>query len=251
MTIQEMIQSGRFIWMAHRGDIANHPENTLSAFRGAIESNADMIELDVRLTQDHQLLIMHDADLQRTTNGHGLVFEHRLSDIQSLDAGAWFAPHFAGTRVTTLDEVLEQFPLARFNIELKTSPTSQANTLVSRVLECVHRYDAVHRVMLSSFDHVALHQARQRDRDISMAVIYFGRLLNPFQLAEELGLVSFNPNLENLDLAFVQEAKTRGYGVFAWTVKNRESLDFCLSHGVTGAAIDDLSLRSPEILPVS
>ena len=107
--------------IAHRGFSAIAPENTLPAFQNAIDAGADMIEFDIRLTRDQQFVVIHDATLERTTNGRGIVENHTLSELQTLDAGSWFGREFAGTVLPSLGETLS---LCRnrilVNIEVKT-----------------------------------------------------------------------------------------------------------------------------------
>ena len=95
---------------AHRGDLANAPENTLPAIRSAVEKGAPQIEFDVQLTRDGHLVIMHDSTVDRTTNGVGRVAELTFEEVRALDAGSWFGPEFAGVQVPTLREVLEVIP---------------------------------------------------------------------------------------------------------------------------------------------
>ncbi len=93
--------------VAHRGASRHAPENTLAAFRKAIELGADLIEFDVRQTRDGHLVVMHDDTVDRTTDGRGRVSQMTLEEIRKLDAGSWFGPQFKGERVPTLDEALE------------------------------------------------------------------------------------------------------------------------------------------------
>ena len=95
---------------AHRGDCKSAPENTLPAIQSAVAKHAPMIEFDVQATKDGQLVIMHDGDVKRTTNGKGKVDELTFTEIRLLDAGKWFGPQFAGTRVPTPRELLEVIP---------------------------------------------------------------------------------------------------------------------------------------------
>ena len=93
--------------IAHRGASAERPENTMSSFRRAAELEADRIELDVQLTRDGQVVVFHDADLDRTTDGSGPLTEHTWDELSRLDAGSWMSPEFAGERIPRLVEVLE------------------------------------------------------------------------------------------------------------------------------------------------
>ena len=92
--------------IAHRGASSDCPENTIASTRRAIAVRATAVEVDVRLSKDRQLVLRHDAELGRTTNGKGLIGEKTLAELQELDAGSWFDPKFAGERIPTLAEVL-------------------------------------------------------------------------------------------------------------------------------------------------
>jgi glycerophosphoryl diester phosphodiesterase len=96
----------RIAVIAHRGEHRAHPENTLPAFQAAIDAGADFFELDVRTTSDGRLVLMHDAKVDRTTNGSGAVREMTFDQIRALDAGAKFDPKFAGTRAPSFEEAL-------------------------------------------------------------------------------------------------------------------------------------------------
>ncbi len=109
---------------AHRGDSSNAPENTLAAFKAAIDLRAPWIELDVHPTRDGALVVIHDDTVERTTGAAGAVCDLGLAEIQKLDAGSWFSPRFAGERIPQLAEVFELVaPSAtRLNIEIKAAP---------------------------------------------------------------------------------------------------------------------------------
>ena len=111
--------------VAHRGDNAHYPENTLAAFASAIRQGADAIELDVHLTRDGELVVHHDYTLGRTVPGEGTIGDHTLADLEARDAGSWFGPAFAEERMPTLGEVLDLGRgQVRFELELRT-PTEQ------------------------------------------------------------------------------------------------------------------------------
>ena len=105
---------------AHRGAMATHPENTVPAFLAAIDAGAHMIEFDVAITKDKELVVIHDASVDRTTNGTGRVADLTLAQIRRLDAGSWKSPGFKGVKIPTFDEVLEIMPVNIWlNIHLK------------------------------------------------------------------------------------------------------------------------------------
>ena len=130
---------------AHRGAMDTHPENTLPAFRAAIEAGAHMIELDVCLTKDNQMVIMHDATVDRTTNGKGRVIDLTLEEIRKLDAGSWKSPEFAGVKVPVLEEVLDIMPRNIWlNIHLKRD--EHLSVMVARM---VRDKDRLHQAFLA------------------------------------------------------------------------------------------------------
>src|SRR5919197_4354903 len=97
---------GRPLVVGHRGAMGYAPENTLASFELAVEQGADVVELDVHLSRDGQVVVIHDEQLDRTTDGRGLVGDRTLDELKRLDAGSWFDPRFAGQRIPTLHEVL-------------------------------------------------------------------------------------------------------------------------------------------------
>ena len=146
--------------LAHRGALRDAPENTLAAFWRALELGADGVELDVTLSADGKIVVIHDDTVDRTTGGRGLVSELTLAELKRLDAGSWFAPEFADARIPTLDEVLQALPApARINIELKSGLYSPIRDLSARVWSCVKRHNAQSRVLFSSFNPLVLWQA--------------------------------------------------------------------------------------------
>lgn len=243
MSIREFMREREWMWIAHRGNSAHYPENTLTAFNRALAAGMDMLELDVQLTRDAQLVVIHDASLDRTTSGTGYIWDRTLSEIRALDAGSWFGERFANLQVPTLDEVLESFPQAYINIELKPSPTDDADILTRRVLHCIRDHRATHRVLLSSFDHVRLHTARTISANIALGALYVGRLWPPFALAEKLALTSLHPHVESLDADFNQQAELLGYKVLVWTVDDRAQLEYATMSGAHGVFVNDANLK--------
>src|SRR5947208_2872789 len=100
-------QPNRVVTISHRGEHLRHPENTMPAFRAAVDAGADFIEVDVRTTSDGKLVLMHDASVDRRTDGHGDIAALTFDAIRQLDAGIKFGQQFAGVKVPTFDEVLE------------------------------------------------------------------------------------------------------------------------------------------------
>src|SRR5512141_45573 len=122
LTLTDLPAIRRPLLIGHRGYPARFPENTLAAFAGAMDAGCDMIELDVTLTADRRVVVIHDDTLDRTTSGTGPVRERTLAQIRALDAGSWFAPRFAVERVPLLSEVVAATAgRCMLNIEIKES----------------------------------------------------------------------------------------------------------------------------------
>ncbi len=227
--------------LAHRGASRIAPENTLAAFRIALEEGADGFELDVRFSQDGVPVVIHDADLRRTTNGTGRVERKTVAALRALDAGAWFDPRFAGERIPTLDEVLEAFgDSVCYNIELKAF-TSRDLKRVRAVVERVRRYGLAERVLLSSFNPLALRWAWRLAPEIPR-----GLLVPTFPFPLRRAWLAFLAPHQARHLPFsmineraVRWCRRRGYAVVAWTVNAPEEMQRLIRLGVEAIITDE------------
>ena len=205
--------------LGHRGARREAPENTLPSFRRALEVGAAGVELDARLTADDQVIVLHDADLARTTDGHGRADELTLAEIRGLDAGGYFGPAFAGTRIPTLAEALEVLaPAQLVNVELK-GPDEDTG-LERRVLEVVRAAGMLERVVFSSFSPEHLRRLRRLDGQLALATLYGASLFHPapWALVEELRLEALHPWRLAVSAGLVRRAHARGLRVRVWTV---------------------------------
>ena len=160
--------------IAHRGFSGIAPENTLPAMRLAIDSGADMVEFDVRTTKDNQLVVIHDATVERTTNGTGYVSRYTLQELQALDAGTWFSQAFSGTQVPSLKEVLQLCNGSVYmNIEVKTDEQSTVvlDRLVNTVSEHVLGMNLSRSVVISSYNLHIIQRLRERNSDVVTALL--------------------------------------------------------------------------------
>lgn len=152
-------QSKKNIWVAaHRGWCSRYPENTMLAFRAAVEAGVDQLETDVRVTKDGELVLIHDATVDRTTNGTGRVCDKTLAELLALDAGSYKGEEFQGTRIPTLREFMEYIktlPLMTLDIELKEYPSDwpdgTAYDVCDRVLAMIDAYGFTDRVVINTF----------------------------------------------------------------------------------------------------
>lgn len=180
---------------AHRGFSTAAPENTIPALEAALNAGADVAEIDVQLTTDGHLVLMHDYDLERTTTGSGIVRTKSLAEIKELDAGSWFAPGFAGTAVPTLDEVLD-WSRGRLGIllEMKNCPERDPKFL-DAVIDTIERHNAEHYVLPAGFDHPSVGEIARRRPNWAVEIIMNCRLADVVHSAQAAGskLVSLEP----------------------------------------------------------
>lgn len=159
---------------AHRGFSENYPENTLIAFDKALEAGADLIEMDLAITADGHIIVIHDETLDRTTSGTGPVSICTLEQLKQLDAGSWKDPRFAGERVPTLEEALE---LAEgrgdLNLEIKSTKRDWTHTqiIIKETVRLIQQYGAHDRIVFTSFDIRALRKVRSVDPEMRLLLI--------------------------------------------------------------------------------
>ncbi len=176
-SIKKMPLPGKFpvTVIAHRGFSGAAPENTMSAFKKAIEAGSDMIELDVRLSREGEVVVIHDETLERTTTGKGKVIEKTINELKSLDAGTKFHPSFSGEKIPTLREVLElAYRHIPVNIELKKGNYGQWTIfdLTDRTLLEVEKAGMMDQVLFSSFDPMPLERILKKNSSLEVAYLY-------------------------------------------------------------------------------
>ena len=186
---------GPFI-SAHRGFSDAAPENTIPALEAALAAGADVAEIDVALTSDGHLVLMHDYTLDRTTTGTGPVKLSTLAEIQALDAGPWFGAAFAGTRVPSLDDVLE-WSQGRLGIllEMKNCPDRDPR-FIDAVIDTIERHDASGWVLPAGFDHPSVDAVAARRPAWTTELIMNCRLTDVLHAARSSGgprLISLEP----------------------------------------------------------
>lgn len=152
-------QSKDNIWVAaHRGFRTKYPENTMEAFKAAMELGVDQLETDIRITKDGELVLIHDDTLDRTTNGTGRVCDYTLEELKKLDAGSFLDPKFKDCRIPSLIEFMEyvkQFPTITLDLELKERPDNTdpavAYKVCDMVLKTVDEYGFTDRVVINTW----------------------------------------------------------------------------------------------------
>lgn len=238
-------RSMSYLRIAHRGAAGTRPELTRPAFERALELGVDMIELDVQLTRDGQLVVLHDRTLGRTVAGSGAVRERTLAELQGLDAGGWFDARWAGARVPSLAEVLGWTAgRAELNVEIK-SPESDWAATAAALVALLGASGRLERTIISSFQMGALAAVRARSAAARLGVLWQTTDFDPMWAeAEALGAVAVHPLWSLVDAGFVAAARARGRRVLVWTVNDPQAIAELVALGVDGIISD-----FPELLP--
>jgi glycerophosphoryl diester phosphodiesterase len=221
--------------IAHRGASGTCPENTLAAFRRAEALGAHMIELDVQLSRDGEVVVVHDDTIDRTTDGTGAVSAQTLAALRRLDAGAWFGATYRGERIPTLAEVLAEIRLP-VNVELKAGGGAD---LERRTLEVVTTAQALRRVVFSSFDAQALVRMRDLTADADLAVLWTRRAVAPaIELAKRVGARGLHLRKTAADPRSLAAARENDLEVRVWTVNEPREFAPLSRLGASGVFTD-------------
>ena len=211
--------------IGHRGARAYEPENTLRSFKKALEIGVDAVELDVRKTKDNHLVVIHDADVKRTTDGEGLVSELTLKEIKEFSAEK-------GEKIPTLKEILAFLDeKVKILIELKDEGVE------NQVLSLVHENGQQKNVIIVSFSEEALRKVRELDKEVETGLIYV-KHKNPIKAALALKTSYMLPLYRFTHTANVQKAHENGLKVIVWTVNKPEEVAEYAKKGVDGIASD-------------
>ena len=217
---------------AHRGASAYAPENTLPAFQLAEEQGADGIELDVHLTKDGELVVIHDEKLDRTTNGIGLVRDYTLAELKRFCADNGM-PGYADVRIPTLREVLEQVKPGRMlvNIELKTGILWYEG-IEKKTLDLVAELGMQDRIIYSSFNHYSIAEVRRLAPEAQTAYLFGDIPCDIEQYAAQRGVGGLHPGLYSVKMGnLLKTYLDSGLAVRVWTVNGAEDLRWLMEEG--------------------
>ncbi|NEZ45731.1 glycerophosphodiester phosphodiesterase [Clostridium niameyense] len=205
--------------MAHRGAAAYAPENTIAAFTKAIEMKADAIELDIHLSKDDHIVVIHDEKVDRTTNGKGLVMEFTLEELKRLDAGSWFNKEFKNEKIPTLREVLElvAYKNIDLNIEIKAGYRVYPN-IEEKLLRLLKEYEIMDRCIISSFDHYSLVKIKNLCLEIKTGMLYSASLYEPWDYAKSIKVDALHPFYITVTEDFIKKAYMNSLEINPYTV---------------------------------
>jgi glycerophosphoryl diester phosphodiesterase len=223
--------------LGHRGARARAPENTVASFERALTDGADGLELDVRSLGDGTAVVMHDASVDRTTDGRGALADFDRARLAGLDAGAKFAASFAGERVPLFADVLERF-LGRTILAVEMKEVLPAPTLDLLAAAMAARPSAP--LVLASFKLDAVERVRDRLPDVPRALILpEGAGLPSPESAKRLGLWGVSAPDRDVDARFARGAAERGLALWVWTVNDASRAEALVALGATGIITDD------------
>ena len=236
---------GKPLLLGHRGAMARAPENTLGAFRAALDDGARGVELDVTLSGDSVPVVLHDDTLDRTTNIFGKPTDYDAAELAGLDAGSWF-PGWGPEIVPSLDDVFQSMPDgAVVNVELK-GPTPAYVGLERRVVEVIRSHLRVH-VVVSSFHPAQLLEVRRIAPELPIGLLVAEQSFLPSRTAWTAPLLmpdAIHPPARMVDRAFVDGCRAAGLRVHVWAVGSTAEAARLLDLGVDGLIVDDVDAMS-------
>ncbi|MFH6961614.1 glycerophosphodiester phosphodiesterase [Flavobacterium plurextorum] len=218
--------------IAHRGAKAYEPENTLQAFQKALDLNSDGIELDVHLSSDEQIIVIHDETIDRTTNGKGLVNTFSLSELKSFLIDRKY-------QIPTLKEVFDLVDKKCFiNIELKGlgTPIKVVQLIEEYILDKNWNYN---HFIISSFDWNMLEETSNLNPKIPIGVLTEENLDTALAFAEKVKAKAIHPDFQLLNTENVSEIQEKGFLVLPWTVNHEEDIQKVKSYKVNGIISDN------------
>ena len=225
---------GSWIRIAHRGASGSAPENTLAAFKKALEIGVDAVELDLHGTADGEIVVIHDSTLDRTTDRHGAINETTLETVQSADAGGWFDAEFAGELVPRLTEALACIGKKTIAVlEIKDPLIAEA------VVAKIHETDTLNLTVVISFHTAVLQTIRALEPRIATGWLIgnHDKHVSPVGLCQRLGALGsslLNVNHELITAEFAYEVRRRGIALWCWTVDDIARMREMQTFGVQG-----------------
>ncbi|MBZ0302358.1 MAG: glycerophosphodiester phosphodiesterase [Anaerolineae bacterium] len=230
----------------HRGARAYAPMNTVPSFELAVAQGADSVELDVHRSKDGYPVICHDFTVDATTDGSGRVTDKTLAELKELDAGSWFGDAFRDVHIPTLDEVFEAVGHKVYvNVEIKSNSV-QTDGVETLVAEVITRHGLTNRVIVSSFNPLALQRFRAALPEVPIAFIYEANMtIDTVGLIEQLGVPheARHPHHSIVDAAYIAWAKSKGYRVNAWTVN-----DPTRAVELRDLGVDTITTDAPDVI---
>lgn len=228
--------------VGHRGARGHAPENTMASFIKGADMGVDAIETDVQLSRDGEVVLIHDHTVDRTTNGQGFVKDLTLAALKDLDAGSRHDPRFAGERIPTLAELLS-WARDRVGValEIKNGPIYYPG-IAEKVIRLVRKHGMERQVLLISFDHFVVREAKRIAPEIAAGILYVGGLVDAVAAARAAHADSLHPNWAFVTPELVRAAHAEGLGVSAWNPN-----DLATIRALSELGVDSVGTDYPEL----
>ena len=244
--------------IAHRGASGNAPENTLIAVMYALRAKADMIEVDVHLSGDGEVIVIHDATLDRTTDGQGPVESYSLAELKELDAGGWFDEKFEREPIPTLDEVMNVIDgQAKLLIEIKWGKKGRYEEIEKKVIDLIYSHHALEWVIVQSFEQGVVKEMQELApeielhklvvRNIPILPLHFDERIQWGNMYKYKGVAAVNPWFKGINRRLVEKAHEKGFKLFTYTVNKEADMKKCIEYGVDGI-ITNYPVRLKKLL---
>jgi glycerophosphoryl diester phosphodiesterase len=235
--------TGKILVQGHRGAMGYAPENTMSSFVLGYELGADLIELDIHLSADNKIFVMHDSDVSRTTNGLGYIENLTSSELEILDAGSWFSDKYKGEKIPLLKDVLE-WAHDKINLIIEIKGNPQPNNLIcEELLKQVYEYSMSDQVMVISFYHQSVKDIKILDSSIATGILYTGSPIHPCKMAIDAYAESIRPSIKYLTKEIADKAHKDGLCVSAWIGNTEKEFQTFVDAGV-----DSIGCNYPDRL---
>lgn len=218
---------------AHRGFSGKYPENTMLAFEKAIEAGADGIELDVQLTKDGEVVIIHDETIDRTTNGKGEVISYTYEELSEFDASYIYIGKVGFNKIPTLKEYFELIKDTNIitNIELKTGINEYIG-IEKKVLDLIKKYNLSEKVIISSFNHYSILRMKKLAPELKYGLLSETWIINAGKYTKDLGVECYHPHFANMTEEIVKEIKSYGIEINTFTVNKEKQIYDMLDKGI-------------------
>lgn len=220
---------------AHRGASGYFPENTMLSFSKALELGATGIETDVQMTSDGVLVLIHDEDVTRTTNGLGLVKDFTYAGLNKLDAGSCFNKNYYSEKIPTAEELIifAKKNSILLNLELKTGVIIYPG-IEEKLIEMIYKYNYQDKVILSSFNHYSMVHCKEISKEIKTGLLYMAGLYQPELYCKTTKADALHPYFYSINKEIIDNAKKEGLLVNPFTVNEEVHMKNLIKAGVDG-----------------
>ncbi|ULT58368.1 glycerophosphodiester phosphodiesterase [Neobacillus drentensis] len=245
MRIKSASESRSPLKIGHRGAAGYCPENTFASFHKAMQLGVDYIEMDVQMTKDGQLVVIHDPTVNRTTNGKGKVRDFTLKEIQALDAGSWFDSKFSGEKIPSFYEFLDEFG-GKVGILLEIKNPSLYPGIEKKIAdELLHRgltSAEGPQVIVQSFDQNSLKRFHQLIPSIQLGVLlkrFSGKGISNQELVSFLSFAAYvNPKITMVNKRLIRRIHQHGFKTLVWTIRKKNEVNFLMHFHIEGVISD-------------